>query len=92
MFTAPEVIRSLSSVLPDSDKATLADEFGEDVALGMREALRVSADGWLDDDLALVRPWGFEMSEVPVPTFLWQGDTDLVVRFAQPQWQSSRLP
>jgi pimeloyl-ACP methyl ester carboxylesterase len=86
------IITSLDSLLPDVDKAVLTDEFGEDMAASFREGLRLGFDGWLDDDLAFVRPWGFELHEIEVPSMLWQGSVDLMVPFAHGQWLATHVP
>jgi len=90
--TVDGIVSALGSLLPDVDRAVLTDEFGEDLAAGFHEALRVGVDGWLDDDLAFIRPWGFDLDEVSIPTALWQGSADLMVPFAHGQWLASRLP
>ncbi len=90
--TAAGIVASLGSVLPDVDRAVLTDQFGEDMASSFHEALRTGVEGWLDDDLGFVKPWGFELSEVSIPTMIWQGSTDLMVPFAHGQWLSSHLP
>ena len=89
---AAEVVASMQSLLPDVDRAALTGEFGEDVAAGFREALRTGIDGWLDDDLAFAKPWGFSLAEISVPTMIWQGSADLMVPAAHGQWLASRLP
>jgi pimeloyl-ACP methyl ester carboxylesterase len=73
------------------DRAILTDEFGKDMAIDFHEALRVGVEGWLDDDLAFLRPWGFDLEEVRVPTLLWQGSLDLMVPFAHGEWLSNHL-
>ncbi len=90
--TAAGIVTSLGSVLPEVDRAVLTDEFGEDMASAFHEAMRIGVDGWLDDDLAFVKPWGFALSEVSIPTMIWQGSADLMVPFAHGQWFSSLLP
>jgi pimeloyl-ACP methyl ester carboxylesterase len=90
--TAAGVVASLESVLPEVDRVVLTDEFGADMSLSFREALRLGVDGWIDDDLAFVRPWGFDLGEVSIPTMIWQGSVDLMVPFAHGRWLSSRLP
>jgi pimeloyl-ACP methyl ester carboxylesterase len=62
------------------------------MAASFREAVRVSVDGWLDDDLAFTRPWGFGLAEITVPTMIWQGSADLMVPFAHGQWLAAQLP
>ncbi len=90
--TAAGIVTSLGSILPDVDRAVLTDEFGEDMASSFHEALRIGVDGWLDDDLAFAKPWGFDLNELSIPTMIWQGSADLMVPFAHGQWLSSQLP
>lgn len=87
-----QIVSALESLLPEVDRAALAGGFAEDMAASFHEALRVGVDGWLDDDLAFVQPWGFELSEIRVPTAVWQGSDDLMVPFAHGQWLSERVP
>ena len=89
--TVEGIVSSLSTVLPAVDRAVLTDEFGEDMAASFHEALRVGVEGWLDDDLAFVKPWGFSLEEISVPTILWKGNADLMVPFAHGEWFSSHL-
>ncbi|MGI3783057.1 MAG: alpha/beta fold hydrolase [Janthinobacterium lividum] len=86
------LVAGLTTLLPAVDRAVLTDEYGADVAAGMREAVRTGVDGWLDDDLAMVQGWGFDLDEVTVPTFVWQGQEDLMVPFAHGRWLSDHLP
>jgi pimeloyl-ACP methyl ester carboxylesterase len=86
------IVESLMSILPEVDRAVLTDEFGEDMASSFHEALRVGVDGWLDDDLAFARPWGFDLSEISIPAMIWQGSADLMVPFAHGQYLAAQLP
>ena len=90
--TAAEIITEMASLLPEVDRAVLSDEYGEDLATGYHEALRVGVDGWLDDDLAFLGDWGFELGEIAVPTSLWQGTADLMVPPSHGEWFSRHLP
>ncbi len=85
------VVSSLRTVLPEADRAVVGGEFGEDLAAGMQEGLREGVDGWLDDDLAFTKPWGFSLEEISIPTMLWHGTADLMVPVNHGQWLSSRL-
>lgn len=89
---AAGIVDGMQSLLPPVDVAVITDRFGADLAASFREALRTGVDGWLDDDLAFCRPWGFELAELRVPVFLWQGDADLMVPFAHGQWLAEHLP
>ena len=49
-------------------------------------------DGWLDDDIALVRPWGFDLARITGPIALWHGARDTRVPRAHTDWLLARLP
>jgi pimeloyl-ACP methyl ester carboxylesterase len=89
---AENIVSSLGTILPDVDRVVLSEEFGEDMAAGFHEGLRLGADGWADDDLAFTKPWGFDLTEVAVPVALWHGTEDLMVPFAHGKWLSSHVP
>ncbi|MCU1414870.1 MAG: hypothetical protein JWN80_2210 [Microbacteriaceae bacterium] len=89
---AAGIVDSLRSLLPQVDQDVLTDRFGADMAESFHEALRVSVDGWFDDDLAFVKPWGFALDEISIPVSLWQGDVDLMVPFAHGQWLAGQIP
>jgi pimeloyl-ACP methyl ester carboxylesterase len=88
------ITEELASVLPEVDKEAMLGNplMGQFVAASMAEALRVSADGWIDDDLEMVHPWGFELSEVKVPVLLYQGSEDKMVPYAHGVWLAEHLP
>lgn len=97
--TPAQVAESLATIIPDVDRAAIVGErgteLGEDLAASLAEALRTGVDGWVDDDLAFTRPWGFDLDalvEHDVPTFVWQGDADLMVPPAHGAWLAARLP
>ncbi|WP_375491937.1 alpha/beta fold hydrolase [uncultured Jatrophihabitans sp.] len=89
---AAALVEGMSTLLPPVDVAVVTDEYGEDLAAGFRESVRTGVDGWVDDDLAFCKPWGFELGDIAVPVFLWQGDADLMVPFAHGQWLAQRVP
>jgi pimeloyl-ACP methyl ester carboxylesterase len=82
----------MGSLLPDADRDALTGEFGEDLAEAIAAGVRGGVDGWIDDDLAFLQPWGFSLDELAVPSFVWQGSEDLMVPFAHGQWLAKNLP
>lgn len=90
--TPEAILGELSTLLPNVDRRQVTEESGEEMAANFREALKNGVDGWLDDDLAFTRPWGFDLAAMRVPTFVWQGSADLMVPFAHGQWLAANVP
>jgi pimeloyl-ACP methyl ester carboxylesterase len=55
-------------------------------------ALGAGYGGWRDDDQSFVRPWGFDVSTIRVPTGVWFGDHDLMVPPSHGQWLAENVP
>jgi pimeloyl-ACP methyl ester carboxylesterase len=90
--TAADIAASPDPMLPDVDRAVLTGEFAEDAAANFREALRTGVEGWLEDDMAAIRPWGFGLEEISVPVMIWHGSADLMAPVSHGQWLASQLP
>ena len=91
-ITGEDLSRSMGTLLPPVDLAALTGEFADDLAASFRAAVANGVDGWLDDDLAFLQPWGFEPADVTVPTLLWQGVEDLMVPVSHGRWLAANLP
>jgi pimeloyl-ACP methyl ester carboxylesterase len=51
-----------------------------------------SYDGWVDDTIALARPWGFAMPDGTVPVGIWFGTHDENVPGEHAQWLLAHIP
>ena len=91
-MTPEGVVASLDTLLPPVDRASVTGEFADFLATEFRQAVSPTLDGWVDDDLAFTVPWGFDLTEVAVPTHLWQGSDDLMVPFAHGRWLAEHVP
>jgi len=49
-------------------------------------------DGYIDDGLGDVRPWGFEPGQVTVPVLVFHGGQDRIVPSAHGAWLAARCP
>ncbi len=88
---AAGMVEQLASLLPDVDRQLLTDEAGADLVNNMRGGVQ-SVDGWLDDDLAFTRDWGFDLGSITVPTYVWQGSADLMVPFHHGELLAASIP
>ena len=91
-ITGEDLSRAMATLLPPVDLAAVTGEFADDLAASFRGAVANGIEGWLDDDLAFLQPWGFEPAEVTVPTLLWQGVEDLMVPVSHGRWLAANLP
>jgi pimeloyl-ACP methyl ester carboxylesterase len=48
--------------------------------------------GWADDDLAHIRPWGFDVGEIELPVLVRYGATDVLVPPAHGEWLAAHVP
>jgi pimeloyl-ACP methyl ester carboxylesterase len=87
-----EIVSELQSLISEVDEAEVTGALGELMATSFHRAFRAGPWGWFDDDLAFVRPWGFELSSIGVPVSVWQGQQDLMVPFAHGQWLIEHVP
>jgi pimeloyl-ACP methyl ester carboxylesterase len=55
------------------------------------DALCKSADGWIDDVIALSRPWDFKLSEITAPVKLWSGSNDVFSPTSHTYWLAKRI-
>ena len=90
--TAETVAAGLGSLLTDVDRAALTGEFAEFLAETNRAASSTGPWGWLDDDLAFARSWGFSPDEVAVPVTVWHGRHDAMVPTTHGEWLARRVP
>ena len=89
--TAPEIADAFGGLIDDVDRGSLTGEFAEWMAADLRDGLREGYWGWFDDDMAFIRPWGFDLATIRVPVHLWQGAHDRMVPFAHGEWLAAHV-
>lgn len=92
--TTAETLQILSSIFPDVDKKCLLEneEMAEFWEKGLQQALKKGIDGVVDDDLAFIEPWGFDMAEIKCPVLVYHGNLDLMCPYAHGQWVADHIP
>jgi pimeloyl-ACP methyl ester carboxylesterase len=90
--TGDEIIEAFGGLIGDADKKALNEGAAEGVAKSYRQSIEVSYYGWMDDDLAFVEPWGFDIASITKPVELWQGNDDFMVPHAHGYWLEKVIP
>jgi pimeloyl-ACP methyl ester carboxylesterase len=89
----PDGLRqAMLTVLSPLDQEVMTAEFADWGFRVMSEGAAKRVEGWRDDDLALVEPWGFELSDIRVPILLLHGTQDLMAPVAHGRWLAERIP
>jgi pimeloyl-ACP methyl ester carboxylesterase len=79
--------------LSESDQAQLKrPEIMQIVRESTFEHSANGVGGWVDDDLAIVQPWGFDVAQVSIPVLVRYGSSDVLVPPAHGQWLAAHVP
>lgn len=79
--------------LSEADRAQMANpERHEAIRKGINEAFRHGVGGYVDDVLCLIQPWGFDVTEIRVPTRVIYGLTDVLVPRQHGDWLAHNVP
>ena len=89
--TGDQVAAMFGDLVDDVDRAALTGDYAAFIAEQTAEGLRESTAGWLDDDIAFTRPWGFDVDDIRGQVHVWQGAHDRMVPFAHGQWLAGHL-
>jgi pimeloyl-ACP methyl ester carboxylesterase len=79
--------------LDDVDRSALArPELADVIREAFTEAFRNGVWGWVDDDLAFVAPWGFDVGEIRVPARVVFGAADVLGPRGHGEWLARHIP
>lgn len=87
-----ELAEGIISLVSEVDRAVLDGEVGDFWAGSMPATFAQGVDGWLDDDLAFCRPFGFEPEAIAVPTLIVHGYQDRFVPVDHGRWLADTIP
>ena len=77
--------------VPEADRVEMA-KYQRAAAAHLLTAVARGIDGWVDDDLAIVKPWGFDVASCRVPVVLSYGRQDMLVPAAHGDWLAAHVP
>ena len=85
--------KQIEARLPPSDRQALAsEELRQCLTASSVEALRRGPRAAAADGLLYGRPWGFSLSEIRTPVFLWHGEMDVIVPPSMGHYLATQIP
>jgi len=81
-----------ASLLGELDRAALTGALAALIHEATEHGLAPGADGWIDDDLAFVAQWGFDLANISRPTLIVHGSDDRFVPVAHGEWLAAHIP
>jgi pimeloyl-ACP methyl ester carboxylesterase len=92
-MTADNIIEIFGGLISPVDAASMSDpavraSMAESLAYGVS----AGAGGFIDDDQAFLRDWGFSLADVETPVTLFYGDEDLMVPATHGHYLAKTLP
>jgi len=77
--------------MSEADQAQMLKHLGR-MAINLRAALAGGVDGWVDDDIAFTKPWGFDVGDITGTIMLSYGRVDTLVPAAHGDWLAAHIP
>ncbi|MEN8241962.1 MAG: alpha/beta hydrolase [Chloroflexota bacterium] len=86
------LVEALSSILCPPDVAVFTEKFADFLLSKIRVGISDQRNGWVDDDLAFISPWGFDLGKIDIPVMIMQGEQDQMVPLSHAEWLISHIP
>jgi pimeloyl-ACP methyl ester carboxylesterase len=87
------LLQVLEEEMTETDRVVVTDfAFRRLLTSSYREAVRCGPFGWIDDVLALNRPWGFDLEKITIPVQLWHGQDDVFAPVHHAHWLAEHIP
>lgn len=90
--TGPQLVEAYDEYLCEADRRCLTGDFLSYQLEGCGEIARDGIEGWFDDDWAMWKEWGFDLSRISVPVTIWQGTEDRFVPRQNGEWLAAHIP
>ena len=90
--TLGDLVEVWQTLLGPADREVATGELAAFLLDHIRAGIGQSGDGWFDDAVAFVEPWGFDLASIRVPVQLWQGEQDKFVPYGHGVWLAEHIP
>jgi pimeloyl-ACP methyl ester carboxylesterase len=86
-----QIVESIATLVSAVDRVVLDGAIGEYWSECLQVAFREGTAGWVDDDFAFLRPFGFELAEISVRTLIVHGVQDRFVPVDHGRWLAGAI-
>jgi pimeloyl-ACP methyl ester carboxylesterase len=90
--TPEQLVDALRPHLSEVDAKALTGELATFLLETIKKGLEPGLDGWFDDDIEFVKPWGFDLDSISVPVLVSQGEQDKMVPPGHGRWLGEHVP
>jgi pimeloyl-ACP methyl ester carboxylesterase len=90
--TPAQLHEELKTLLSPVDAAVVSRDFAEWLVLTTKDGLATTDEGWWEDGVAHLSPWGFDLAAITIPVQVWHGRHDQFVPFQHGKWLAERVP
>ena len=90
--TGEQIVAAFGGLVDEVDAGALTGDFAAYLAASFRHAAAQGVIGLLEDNLQIMRHWGFDVAAIAGPVSVWQGAHDRMVPLAHGQWLADRIP
>ena len=82
----------LTSLLAPVDAEVLTGQLAGSLLEQTKTGLAPGIGGWWDDNVAMLRDWGFGLTQIRTPVLVMHGRHDRFVPFAHGEWLAANIP
>ncbi len=87
-----DLAEGMKTLLSPADAAVFTGDLAEYLSMSMKDGLAPGPEGWWEDGLAHLAPWGFDLGDITVPVLVMHGRNDRFVPFGHGGWLAAHVP
>ena len=87
-----QLVEAWTTLLSAADVAALTPAMASYLVACVQDGLAPGGEGWWEDAVAHLGPWGFDLADIAVPVQVWHGAEDRFVPFQHGQWLAEHVP
>jgi pimeloyl-ACP methyl ester carboxylesterase len=91
-ITPEQLTERWKTLLSPVDAAAISDDLAAFLVLGFQDGLATTDEGWWEDGVAHLSPWGFDLDAITTPVQVWHGRHDQFVPFQHGEWLAAHVP